>query len=57
MEDFLIDMAVGVLLRLATDAKKKAKWRKALLKVFRAIASAFPQDPDFKAAAQWNEGA
>ena len=52
-----MDLAVGVLLRIVTDPKKKSKWRRALLKVFRAIAGAFPQDPDFKAAAQWNEGA
>jgi len=49
LEDFLIDMGVSALLRVAADPKRASKWRRALLKVFRAIAAAFPSDPEFKA--------
>lgn len=50
--DFLITMAVSVLVQLARDPNGRGKWRKALLKVFREIANAFPNDVEFQAAAQ-----
>lgn len=42
--DFLIPMAVSVLVQLARDKNGRGKWRAALLKVFREIAKAFPDD-------------
>lgn len=50
--DFLITMAVSVLVQLARDPKGRGKWRAALLKVFREIAKAFPNDTDFIAVAE-----
>lgn len=51
MSDFLIDMSVAVLLRLLADKSAKSKWRRAMLKVFKAIASAYPRDAEFTQAA------
>lgn len=50
MNDFLITMAVSVLIELARDPKGRGKWRKALLKVFTVIATAFRSDAEFQHA-------
>lgn len=47
-EDYIINSAVGALLLMLQDSSKRSKWRKAMLKVFRAIAVAFGNDPDFR---------
>ena len=53
--EFLIDMAISTLLALLSrvipkDGASKKTWKKALLKVFKAIASAYADDDDFKTA-------
>jgi len=48
VSDFIISMAVSVIIQLARDPKGRGKWRKALLKVFREIASAFRDDNEFQ---------
>ncbi len=54
MDDFIINQSISTLLFFLqrTPSTKRAAWRRALLKVFRAIASAFPGDQDFIEAAQ-----
>lgn len=45
--DFWIDMGITVLLRLLRDKTESAKWKRALLKLFTAIADRFPDDKEF----------
>lgn len=45
--DWLIPMAVSVVIQLIRDPKLSVKWRAALLKIFREIATQFRDDPDF----------
>lgn len=47
-EELIINLAVGVVLSLIKDPKKKVKVRSALLKIFRSIKAGFPNDPDFQ---------
>jgi hypothetical protein len=52
MDDILIDMGLAALLRLLkdkvpNDSKTKSKWKKAMLKVFKAIGTAYSDDKDF----------
>ncbi len=51
MSDFLIDMALSILLRVLSDQKSASKWRRALLKVFQRIAEVFRSDPEFRRVA------
>jgi len=49
---FLIDMALTVLLsliqkKIPKDASSKKAWKLALLKLFKAIAASYKDDPDF----------
>ena len=46
-QDLIINLAVGVVLSVIKDPKKKAQLRSALLKIFKAIRAGFPNDPDF----------
>lgn len=48
MEDILINLGVSALLTAIKNPKKAEKLRKTLLKVYRAIKAAFPDDPDFE---------
>lgn len=53
MNEAFIDMGLAFLLALLqreipTDGSKKSKWRKALLKLFKAIGNAYHGDPEFK---------
>lgn len=54
MQDFIIVQAVSTVLFLIQrgDAQDRSKWRRSLLKVFKAIAQAFPQDQEFIQAAK-----
>jgi hypothetical protein len=52
MQDLLIGMGVNVLLQVLQDPNSKAKWRRALLKVFREIARAFSTDKEFLGTAK-----
>lgn len=47
MEQLYINIGVTVLLSVLKDPKKKEKFRKIAKKVFDAIRTAFPGDPDF----------
>ena len=48
MEDILISMGITVILAAIKNPNKKASLRAAMLKVFRAIQSAYHQDEDFQ---------
>ena len=48
MEEILIDLGVGAILRSIKNPGKKAAIRKAMLKVFKAIRDAYSGDPDFQ---------
>ena len=55
--NFYVDMAISVLLALLSktipkDGSSKKEWKKAFLKVFKAIGAAYSDDPDFSAAAK-----
>jgi hypothetical protein len=50
--DFYIDIGAAVLLRLLKEGKPDNKYRKLFLKIFRAIAMQYSDDPDFKDAAK-----
>lgn len=50
MDDILIPLGVNTLVQLARDPKRRGKWRKALLKIFIAIAIAFKDDAEFAQA-------
>jgi len=45
--DFYVDIGFAVLLRVLRDIGPNNKWRKAFLKVFRAIAEAYKNDDEF----------
>lgn len=49
MSDFWIDIGITVLLRLLKDPNASSKWKRALLKLFTAIADRFPDDQEFLA--------
>ncbi len=51
MNDILISMGLSTLLTFLKNlkgVKNRAKWRAALLKLYRAIGSAYADDPDFQ---------
>jgi hypothetical protein len=52
MEDTLISMGVAALLQMLKSGKKAKQWRKAMLKVFGAIAATYKLDQDFHDAAE-----
>jgi hypothetical protein len=49
MEDLLINMGITALLGAIKNPKKKATFKKAFLKIFKAIWTAFGNDEEFKA--------
>lgn len=54
MNDWIIDLGISALLRVLKDTKESAKWRRALLKVFRLIAIRFGNDEEFLDVAESN---
>jgi hypothetical protein len=51
MNDFLINMGLSTLftfLKSLKGASNKAKWKKAILKLYLAIKSSYGDDPDFQ---------
>lgn len=50
--DFYIDLAVTVMLRLLSNKAESNKYRRAILKIFRAIALQFSSDQEFVTVAQ-----
>lgn len=49
MEDVIINMGITALLGAIKNPKKKATFRRAFLKIFRAIWLQFGNDEEFKA--------
>lgn len=43
----MVDLAISALLHVLRDPKQSSKWRRALLKIFKAISVAFSRDGDF----------
>lgn len=52
MPDWMIPLAINVMINLARDKQNRGKWRKALLKVFSEIAIAFRDDVAFQAVVE-----
>lgn len=48
MSDELIDVGVTFLLKMLKDPKRTGKWKRTMLKVFKAIAVAYSGDQDFE---------
>lgn len=53
MNDFFIDMGISSLISLLkryipNDPNQKSKWKGAVLKVFKAIKTAYGDDKDFQ---------
>lgn len=51
MNDFLINIGFSTLftfLKGLKGAQNKAKWKAAVLKLYRAIGAAYADDPDFQ---------
>lgn len=48
MEDYLISVAATLILRALEDGDKRSKYRRILLKLFRAIGSALADDPELR---------
>jgi len=55
MDDVYIDLGVSILLRVLKDTKKAQKFRRAMLKVFKAIAAAYARDAEFTEVVQQKE--
>lgn len=51
MNDFYINLAVTVMLQAVKDGAIKGKFRRAFLKVFKAVATAYQTDQEFQDAA------
>lgn len=47
--ELYITMGVAVVLQVLRDPRLKQTWRRALLKIFKEIATQFRDDPDFAA--------
>lgn len=47
--DFYTSLAINVLLQVLADKKQLPKFRRALLKVFKAILVSFAHDEEFQA--------
>lgn len=52
MEDYLISMAASIVLRLLENPTSRSKYRRLFLKLFRAIAAGFIEDPELQATAK-----
>ena len=52
LEDFIIGAAINTLLVILGDPKKHGKFRRAFLKVFKAIAEAYRMDQEFHDTAE-----
>lgn len=52
MDDILIDVGVAAVLSMLKSGSKAKKWRKAMLKLFAAIARTYKADEQFHAAAE-----
>lgn len=48
MEEYFISMGVSVVLQMLKNPTKKRKFRNVMLKVYRAIKTAFADDEDFQ---------
>jgi hypothetical protein len=51
MNDFLINMGLSTLFTFLKSLKgqaNRAKWKAAMLKLYRAISAAYADDPDFQ---------
>ena len=48
MEDMIIQMALAIVLSTIKDPAKKARMKKAMLKVHQSILQAYAGDPDFQ---------
>ncbi len=53
MESILIDMGISYFItllrdKIPADSTSKNKYKKVVLKVFKAIAAAYKDDPDFQ---------
>jgi hypothetical protein len=49
VSEFYVNLAVSVILQMLQDGVLRGKFRRALLKIFRAIALQFREDPEFLA--------
>ena len=47
MDEMIINMAFSILLSTIKNTKSKEKFKRAFLKVFKAIKSQYAEDPDF----------
>lgn len=47
-KDLIISSAVGIILTTVKNDESRATFRRALLKIFLAIRSAYPGDVDFR---------
>lgn len=56
MNDWYINLAVGVIIQMVRDGTIRGKYRSALLKIFREIARAFAQDTEFINAVKLVQG-
>lgn len=48
MDEMMIQMAFAVVLSTVKNPDKKAKLKKAFLKVFKTIKATYADDPDFQ---------
>jgi len=53
MESILIDLGISALItllreKIPSSGETKKKYKKVILKVFKAISAAYADDPDFK---------
>lgn len=46
--DILIDLGIGAVLRVLKNKREASKWKRAMFKVFKAIAEAYRNDADFQ---------
>lgn len=47
LEDYLVSMAITIILSTIKNPAKKAALKKSMLKVFTSIRAAYPGDSDF----------
>lgn len=52
MEEMIIRLGVTAMLEMLKSKANASKWRKVMLKVFRAIATQYKDDEEFQTVAQ-----
>jgi predicted secreted protein len=52
MDELFIDLGISAILRMLQTGTKAKKWRKAMLKIFAAIARTYKADQEFHDAAE-----